>query len=108
MSTTTTAPDVPLPGGAVRVHEWERPEVTGYPESARFFVGASRTVDIEQQRGGNIEVTVDGTQWADGRIERWITVYQMHPDSPAASGEARKIAAALIECADEADRWATR
>jgi len=66
MSTTTTAPDVPLPGGAVRVHEWERPEVTGYEQPSRFFVGASRTVDIEQ--GENMEVTVDGTQWADGRV----------------------------------------
>jgi hypothetical protein len=44
MTTTTTAPDVPMPGGAVRVYEWEGSEVTDCPEPSRYFVGDSRVV----------------------------------------------------------------
>jgi hypothetical protein len=70
MTTITATQDIPLPVGAVRVYDWGPPEVTGYPEAARYFVGTSHRVDID--RGEHIEIAVDGTQWSgDGRVERY-------------------------------------
>jgi len=49
-------------------------------------------------------VLVDGTQWSDGRIERRISV----DDDDLTVEQARQVAAALVEAADEVDRWAQR
>ncbi|CAM3108272.1 hypothetical protein BST27_18605 [Mycobacterium intermedium] len=65
---------------------------------SRFFVGTVRTM-------GDVRVIIDGTQYSDGRIERFVTT-----DSAEGMGsaEARQLAALIIEAADEIDGWAER
>jgi hypothetical protein len=89
------------------VYEWDPPEVNGDPQAARYFVGMSRVVDVEQ-RDEDIAMGIDGTQWSDGRIERYITVNQMHPDDSVTPPRPREVASALIDAADEVDGWAGR
>ena len=43
-----------------------------------------------------------GNQWSDGRVETGITVYA--DDDWMTAAEARKLAAALLNAADELDR----
>ena len=49
MTHTTTAPGVPLPAGAVRVYDWDTPEVTGESRASRYFVGTNRPVYVKQR-----------------------------------------------------------
>jgi hypothetical protein len=55
------------------------------------------------RRAGRAEIMVDGTQWADGTVERCLTVHGVDCDDNMPTDTARKIAAALIEAADEID-----
>jgi hypothetical protein len=106
--TTTTTPDVPLPDGAVRVYQWDPPAVTGYPCGSRYFVCTSRRITVDEpgtaSTGGAFEVSIDGTQWSDGRIDRCISMN----DSELSPSQARQLAAALSAAADEVDGWAGR
>jgi hypothetical protein len=52
-------------------------------------------VDVEQ-RDEDIPIGIDGTQWSDGRVERYITVDPMHPDDPITPQQARELAAVLM------------
>jgi hypothetical protein len=115
--TTTTIPDVPVPAGAVTVHEWYDPgapfgilPMNYGPDTQRTFNGTNRGIPVERRTGhhDDIEVAIYGEQYADGRIVREIGVYELHSDSPITSGEARALAATLIEAADEIDGWAGR
>ena len=47
-------------------------------------------------------ILIDGTQYADGSLER-LTVHGVDDDKHVPTDTARKIAAALIEAADEID-----
>ncbi len=38
---------MPLPAGAIRVYDWDPPEVTGYANGNRYFVCASRRIDSD-------------------------------------------------------------
>ena len=97
--TTKTIPDVPIPGGAIDVADWYDLDA----EPARYFTGTRRVI-ARDNRDHDTLVLVDGTQWADGRIERLISV----DDDNVTVEQARQIAAALVEAADEVNRWAAR
>ena len=87
-------PNVPSPVGAVEVYDWD------LPEASRYWVGTKRIIDIGQ-RADEIVVAIDGLQHADGRVERFVNVDQMHPDYPITPQQAREVAAALAAAADE-------
>jgi hypothetical protein len=98
--TANPYPEVPLPAGAVDVDGWYPPHVTGHPRASRYFVGSKRIV---AQRAEAIEVTIDGIQHADSRVERLITVSYDGREaltelSPAA---AREVAATRLAASDE-------
>jgi N-acetylmuramoyl-L-alanine amidase CwlA len=63
---------------------------------SRYFVGTRRRV-------GRVEILVDGTQWVDGKVELCLTVDGGDDHKNVPTDTARKIAAALIEVADEID-----
>src|ERR1700757_5285484 len=54
------------------------------PEQVRHFVGTTRTIDATSQWR---EITVEGAQWSDGRVERRITLGGLLPGQlrPAAA-----------------------
>ena len=72
MTTTTTDlyPDVPLPNGAIRVHEWYD---TDTPNAARYFVGSQWVIEHGDDLDKDITVCIDGVQFAGGSISRVIT-----------------------------------
>jgi hypothetical protein len=90
---TTTNADVPVPAGAVTTYEWDD---THTPTPSRYWSGTRRRV-------GRAEILLDGTQWADGRIDRCLTVYGVNTDQNMPADTARKIAAALMQAANELD-----
>ncbi|MCW2654024.1 MAG: hypothetical protein JWR32_5000 [Mycobacterium sp.] len=111
------APDVPLPDGVAVVDEWQEPSTS---RAYRCILGTSRTIRAEalsrwQQDGGQ-EVVVRNhvTQFSDGsfdltgRIERPGVTVTIDSDLGITSDDARRLAAVLIEAADELDRWAGR
>ncbi len=93
--TAHTIPDAPIPAGAIDVADW----YDLHAEPARYFTGKLRVIPRDN-RDHDTLVLVDGTQWANGRIERLISV----DDDNLTVGQARQLAAALLEAADEVDR----
>jgi hypothetical protein len=93
---TTTEPftDVSPPAGAVEIHEWHDARDTR--EASRYFVGTVRRV-------GDAEILLDGTHYSDGRVERCLTVYGVDTERGMSTEFARKIAAALMQAANELD-----
>jgi hypothetical protein len=88
-----TTPDVPVPTGAT-TDGWC--EYTGVPGNRiRFVTWTSR-------RGGATNVVVDGMQYSDGQVKPQITI--CGDDTAVTAPEARALAAALIEAADELER----
>ena len=55
------------------------------------------------RRVGRVGIMLDGAQWADGTVERCLTVHGVDDDKNMPTDTARKIAAALTEAADEID-----
>ena len=103
MTTTPTTPGVPLPAGATEVHPWRFEDGT----TNRRFWGT--VVDFEVQpnsRGAQlgyrsfVVVSVAGTQWADGTVERWI---EADAGGHLAAQDARQLAANLLAGAGELD-----
>ena len=105
---TTTAPitwpsDVPLPPGA----QWAR-LVAGDPDPDPYSVvyGAGRDV-----AGSKVSVQAIAVQYPDGSLDSAEDPPQVFlaVDSVGGaglvSGEARELAAALLEAADQLDRW---
>lgn len=109
MTAAIKSPDVPLPAGAVKVFEWEHPDITGLPQPVRYFDGTLRVVTIEQPTTQDVEVQVQGTQWADGAVEREIVVHQMHRDGAITIAQACHLAFActhsLLVCAGWVIGW---
>jgi len=96
---------VPLPAGAVSVLPWEHSDDgTGW----RCVDGTTRTVEIELPHTSfNIEVTIEGTQYADARVDYGaIRVTGVAPDNPMTIEQAREFASAVLEATAEADGWA--
>lgn len=94
MTTTTEHfADVPTPAGVTTISEWDD---THTSTPSRFWSGTRRLI-------GDAEIVLDGTQWADGRVERCLTVYGVNTDQNMPTDTARKIAAALMAAANELD-----
>lgn len=94
-------PDVPAPAGAVRLLPWESPAVSGHPEWLRYFDGTTRTVALDN-RDRDAEVTIEGAQWGDGRVDGWaVRVFNVNSDWPLTLEQARALGEALIAAADE-------
>jgi hypothetical protein len=98
----TTIDQLHVPAGAIRVGEWEN-------EKSRAFYGTWREVETEH---GKIGIELEGEQFADGSVRRFIYVSR-HPtglegptDGPMSFDDAGKFGAALIAASDEQARWA--
>jgi hypothetical protein len=92
-----------LPAGAETRFDWESDE----PPRQAYRVISGRTRKLKDGLG---EVETSALQYADGSINATddpprisVTTYT---DDGLTSGEARELAAMLIEAADEVDRWA--
>lgn len=111
MTTATNQPPPHIPAGAITVGEWER-------EGVRAFYGTKRVVETAN---GNIVIELEGEQFADGKVRRFLYVierptsiivngYETHKEGPATGPvtveDARKFGAALIAAADEQDQMA--
>ena len=99
--TAHTIPDVPIPAGAECVDDWQDDAPLPY----RIVFGELRNTD------GVKFTTVQATavQYADGRIDDGLVHEPPHVylgDDALTSTQARELAAALIETANEVDRWA--
>ena len=81
----TECPDVPIPPGAT-ADDWCR--LTGQPAALIRFLTWSH------HDAAGIGVTVDGAQYPDGRVERYVSVYGDNVTLTAA--QARQLAAALL------------
>ncbi|MDT5066734.1 MAG: hypothetical protein QOK02_2889 [Mycobacterium sp.] len=100
MTQTATATDlanVPHPAGATRVYEWEAPQATGYPQASRYFVGSTSAIEVGDAHHKFIGVRIDGTQYADGRIERVISIDDVNLTLEHAS----RVGAALLTAVEE-------
>jgi hypothetical protein len=96
--------DVAPPPDAVRVYEWADADT---PDPFRLFEASRRVVVVGTLRyDSEVEVATEGTQHADGAVEREIKVHQLHGDDVLTAQQARELAVALVEAADELDRWA--
>lgn len=76
------------------LHHWEVDTIEG--GWVRPFEGASFTVD-------HFTATVQGEQFPDGRVVGTIGIY-VRDGQPVTAHEARMIAAAMIQAADELER----
>jgi hypothetical protein len=100
MTTTTTTDNlanVPHPAGATAVHEWDPYADTA--TTTRYFRGGSWVIE-RADRAIDMCLQVDGIQHADGRVERFVVL----DDDNMTAALARRLAAALVEAADEVER----
>ncbi len=118
-TTPTTAPDLPLPVGAVSTEQWQ-PNVCGY---YRSFEGETREVVAGTRYGAHtIAACALASQHSDGRIDDGATdpVFaaptidlstideqgrRTDADIRLTSAAARRLADVLITAADEIDEW---
>ena len=92
---------VPAPPGAVHLLPWEAPTTTGFTEWVRYFDGTTRVVHLDN-RDRDVEVTIEGTQWEDGRVgSPMVRVRDIDPDNPLTVEQARALGAALTAAAVE-------
>jgi hypothetical protein len=103
MTTTNAQHDVPLPPGAVSLGDWRTLDVS-LPEYRRMRCLHGRKRTGATDLGGEpIEVYVSGEQTDDGEIDAAIVVCGIEVDPT----QARRLAAQILDTADEADGWAT-
>ncbi len=91
---------VQLPSGAVHSEDWE-----GGDSPYRVIFGAERGV-----AGHRATVRAAAIQFTDGRVDDGQLVEApsltvLYADDELSSGQARELAAVLLEAADELDRW---
>ena len=98
MTTTTDTPacEVTKPAGADYVAPWQY----DLPIPSRPFFGKARGIT-----GRTIVVGTSGHQWADGSVASTATIEIIGRPDGLASGQARELAAALLQAADEVDGW---
>jgi hypothetical protein len=95
--------DVPAPAGAVKLCEWGDPDTQ---DAFRLFWGATRSVKLDDDT--EIDVIIRGTQSADGTVEEHGILIEGGSDDVMTTGDVRRLAAALLEAADDIDRSAAR
>ena len=91
--TTFSLPNLPIPPGAT---------AGGWDEMFDDD-GAVRSLAWFRHDAAGIGIGVDGLQHEDGRIDRYIGLYNCS-NPELTSGQARALATALMEAADEYDR----
>ncbi len=93
MSTTNANnPNIPLPAGATTCG-WDTINTdTGTPE---------RSMQWFEQDAGDVGVNIDGWQQIDGTYTCGISVYGMSEGERITGVQARRLAAALLNAADE-------
>jgi hypothetical protein len=100
---TRNTPDVPLPAGAKDDGIWENDD----PQPYRVVYGVPRGVD-----GQDLVLQTSALQYADGSINTTDdpprVSLDIHYDDGLTSDQARDLAAALIEAADEVGGWVAR
>jgi hypothetical protein len=105
MSVTADIPANP----AGWVGPWEPPGLTGLPETVRYFDGQTRVVEVAGDldvSGYPVHITTQGAQYPDGRLDqKRIRVDGVCSDAPLTVEQTRKLAAALLQAADEAQGW---
>jgi hypothetical protein len=89
--------DLPDPRGAVHVGEW-RDAADG---RVRRFEGHSRHVE-RPASDTDITITIIGSQYDDGRVERLIRVAGLDDPDLLSIGETRELARTLFNACDEA------
>ena len=92
------------------VGPWEPPALTGLPDTVRYFDGQTHVVQVAGDlyvASYQVHVTAQGAQYPDGRVDqKTVRVDGVCSDAPLTVEQARKLAAALLEAADEAQGWA--
>lgn len=96
--------NVPVPAGAMMVDDWMGPAADGSDDGVRYFTGTPRIVEFDNKAGG-IEVTIAGTQYRDGRVDREIVIDRDF-DSALTIDQARQLADAFATAADEVEQMA--
>jgi hypothetical protein len=101
-TTATDLPNVPHPAGASKVHDWDQIRVGG---PTGYWRGSPWRIDRYDVQSGakDVEVFIDGIQHHDGRVERYVHVYEMHPDLLVTNDQVRQVAAAMIAAVDESE-----
>jgi len=90
------------PAGVASVDVWEADD----PQPYRLIFGATREI-----ADGTAWVSTSAVQWADGSIDTDGRIEEPHiavvdNNDLLSSKQARELAAALLEAADELDEWA--
>jgi hypothetical protein len=85
------------PAGAAKLFHWDNGTYF-LDEWSREFEGARRTIGTTL---GKFTISIGGVQRQDGRVTRYLTI---DGDDVLDSDDARQLAAALIEAADELER----
>jgi hypothetical protein len=96
MSTRTINPypHIPLPAGATDVSDWED---AGTPDAYRHFDLVSWVISDK------LAVHYWGKQYPNGRVDHEVV---MEAPDTLTPDEARQLGPALIEAANQVDRWA--
>jgi hypothetical protein len=87
-------PHLPIPTGAF-AGDWN--PFTGHPDDLLRFLTWSR------HDAAGVVVAVEGAQYADGRVDRYIRLCASSEDLELTPAAARKFAAALLDAADALD-----
>lgn len=95
---SSRAETVPLPEGGIHAGDWDPHD----PMPSRCIYGPVRKVTDAKW---SIETAT--SQWADGTVDTEGTWIEMSGEGLRNSDQARELAAALLEAADEVDGWAT-
>jgi hypothetical protein len=102
MTTTTPAKlaNIPHPAGAVEVCPW--------CDTGSYFQGGSWVVE-RNTKDDDFSVQIDGTQYADGRVKRFIMVAEGNTEAliELTRDHARQLGEALIAAADELETMAS-
>lgn len=97
-TTDQPAPNIPLPAGAV-TDGWTSHDHDGT---------LARSLEWSSHDTANVGVTIDGWQRATGEYTCGVSIYGVSEGKQIDAVEARQLAAALLNAADELDRLADR
>jgi hypothetical protein len=84
---------LPKPAGSV-AGDWQ---LFNFPEDTH------RVLTWSRHDAAGVVVAVEGTQYADGRIDRAVVVRPESADVELTAANARRLAAALLDAADAMD-----